>query len=207
MQAPDHPFRKGRSDEVGRTLKRTGIACGHIEAVIMTDLSALPTFAKGDSFHVVIETPRGASSKFKYDAKLGVMTLSRPLTVGLAYPYDWGFIPSTHAPDGDPLDCMVMWDGISFPGVVLTCRTIGVLRVEQTNRTSGARERNDRLVALPLEAPRLESLQTVFDVGERIRQELERFFLNAVAFEGKELKLLGWAGPEKAIALLRDASA
>jgi len=47
----------------------------------------------------------------------------------------------------------------------------------------------------------------VFDVDERIRQELERFFLSAVAFERKDLKLQGWAGPDEAIALLRDSSA
>ena len=39
---------------------------------------------------------------------------------------------------------------------------------------------------------------SVFDLNERTRAELERFFLNAVAFEGKDLKILGWAGPSEA---------
>ena len=173
----------------------------------MTALSALPTFADAESIHVVIESPRGSACKFKYDPKHGAMTLTRPLTAGLIYPHDWGFVPSTHAPDGDPLDCMVIWDGSSFPGVVLTCRSIGVLKVEQTNRETRARERNDRLVALPTNAPRWDAIRTVFDVDERIRKELEQFFLSAVAFEGKNLKILGWAGPDEANALLRSASA
>ena len=173
----------------------------------MTDLSSLPTFAEGESIHVVIESPRGSACKFKYEPKHAVITLTRPLTAGLVYPHDWGFVPSTHAPDGDPVDCLVMWDGSSYPGVVLTCRSIGVLKVEQTNRESRARERNDRLVALPINAPRCESVRTVFDFDERIRKELEQFFMSAVAFEGKELKILGWAGPDEAKALLRSASA
>ena len=173
----------------------------------MTDLASLETFADEKSIHVVIESPRGSTSKFKYDAARGVMTLSRPLVGGLTYPYDWGFVPSTRAPDGDPLDCLVMWDVTSYPGIVLTCRSIGLLRVEQTNLESRARERNDRLVALPTQAPRWESIQTVFDVDERIRQELQQFFLSAVAFEGKELKILGWAGPDDAMALLRSSCA
>ena len=85
--------------------------------------------------------------KLKYDPKHGVITLSRPLTSGLSYPYDWGFVPSTHAPDGDPLDAIVMWDGVSYPGVVLPCRALGVLCVEQTDPRSRRRERNDRLIA------------------------------------------------------------
>jgi inorganic pyrophosphatase len=171
----------------------------------VTDLQALPAFADDDAIHVVIESPRGSTSKFKYDAAHGVMTLSRPLTLGLVYPHDWGFVPSTCASDGDPLDCVVIWDGASYPGVVLTCRVIGLLRVEQTNVETGDRERNDRLVALPMKAPRCESVRTVFDVDERTRQELERFFLNAVAFEGKELNILGWSGPDDALALLRES--
>src|SRR5207253_2046699 len=101
---------------------------------------------------------------------------------GLAYPHDWGFVPSTRAADGDPIDALIAWDGASYPGIVVPCRTIGVLKVEQTNLGSKARERNDRLVFLPAKAPRLEDIQTVHDFSDRWRAELERFFLAAVAF-------------------------
>src|SRR5262245_263326 len=129
----------------------------------MTDLSALPAFSDAGTLHVVIESPRGSTLKLKYDVARGVMTLSRPLTVGLAYPYDWGFIPSTRGLDGDPIDVFVMWDNISYPGIVLPCRPIGVLRVEQTNPTSHARERNARVAVLPTKAPRWETIRSVFD--------------------------------------------
>jgi inorganic pyrophosphatase len=50
---------------------------------------------------------------------------------GLAYPYDWGFIPSTKAEDGDPLDVLVILDAQTYPGVVLRCKSIEILEVEQ----------------------------------------------------------------------------
>ncbi|HEX7795483.1 MAG TPA: inorganic diphosphatase [Vicinamibacterales bacterium] len=65
----------------------------------MPDLLSLPTFIDKDVFRVAVESPRGSTLKLKYDAEQQVITLSRPLVVGLTYPYDWGFVPSTKAPD------------------------------------------------------------------------------------------------------------
>lgn len=172
----------------------------------MTNLSSLPTFAGDGACHVVVESPRGSALKVTYDAARGVMTLSRPLPAGLTYPHDWGFVPSTRAADGDPLDAMILWDGVSFPGLVVACRPIGVLKVEQTNVKTGARERNDRLLALPVTAHRWAPVRTVFDLSERVRLELEQFFLAAVAFEKKDLALLGWDGPDKAMTLIQESA-
>jgi inorganic pyrophosphatase len=169
----------------------------------MRGLGDLPAFADDGVVHVVIESPRGSTSKFAFDAKRGVMILSRPLPNGLAYPHDWGFIPSTHAADGDPLDAMVMWDGSSYPGVVIASRPIGVLRVEQTNLQSKARERNDRVVAVPIKAARLASTASILDEPDRVRLELQHFFLAATALEGKEVSIIGWGGPADALALVR----
>jgi len=169
----------------------------------MTDLLTLPAFADDHAVNLVVESPRGSTSKLKYDPAHRVMTLSRPLVLGLRYPYDWGFVPSTRGPDGDPLDAFVMWEGSTYPGVVLACRPIGVLYVEQTSSDTRARERNDRLAVLPVHAPRMDGLKSVFDFHERVRAELERFFLEAVAFQGKDLKLLGWGGPGDAVSLVR----
>jgi inorganic pyrophosphatase len=153
--------------------------------------TTLPAFGPDQTVNIVIESPRGSTVKLKYDATLEAFTLSRPLTEGLIYPFDWGFVPSTHAADGDPVDAMVVWDRSSFPGVVLACRLIGVLAVEQNSkRRAGERERNDRLVALPLEAPRYASIKDVDDLPARLREEIEAFFLASTAFEKKDLTSL-----------------
>ena len=164
-----------------------------------------PAFRQDGSVNVVVETPRGSQAKFKYDPETGAIMLSRPLPAGVVYPYDWGYIPSTRAADGDPIDVMVLWAGTSFPGVVLPSRLIGVLRVEQTGAEPGRRERNDRLFALPIKAPRSAHVQTIFDLPERVRLEIEQFFQTVVAFEGKDLRLLGFEGKDEADRVLRSA--
>ncbi len=155
------------------------------------------------ALNVMVESPRGSSVKFKYDEELDRIVLSRPLPAGLTYPYDWGCVPSTRAADGDPLDALIAWDQASYPGVIIPSRAVGVLQIEQTNPQSHARQRNDRIVVLPIKAPRQDDIATVFDFSERWRAELERFFVAAVAFEGKELTVIGWAGPVEADELVR----
>lgn len=162
-------------------------------------------YREDGSVNVVVETPRGSQAKFKYDPETGAMMLSRPLPAGIVYPYDWGYIPSTHADDGDPLDGMILWDRAGFPGLVVPSRIIGMLRVEQKSARTGERERNDRLFALPVKAPRQEEIRSIFDLPERVRAELEDFFVNVVAFEGKDVRLLGFDGPEEAERTLRAA--
>jgi hypothetical protein len=74
----------------------------------MTNLLKIPTWADEQYIYAVVETPRGSTCKLDFDPALRLFTLAKPLMAGLAYPYDWGFIPSTKAEDGDPLDVLVV---------------------------------------------------------------------------------------------------
>jgi inorganic pyrophosphatase len=166
-------------------------------------LEKIPTFVEGGTaFRVVVESPRGSSVKLKYDSALGAMTLSRPLPTGVVYPHDWGFVPGTAAADGDPVDALILSDGATAPGVVVVCRALGVLEVDQKRRTGDGRERNDRIIAVPQSARRFDALPDVFALSERVREEIAAFFVAVTAFEGKDVKLLGWKGPSQAAALL-----
>ena len=114
----------------------------------MADLNKLPVRDKDGNVYVVVETPRGSSAKLEFDPELQVFTLSKSLILGLTYPYDWGFIPSTRGEDGDPLDALILHDAATAPGLVLKCKIIGVLEVLQLEK--GKRKiRNDRLIAVP----------------------------------------------------------
>jgi inorganic pyrophosphatase len=172
-----------------------------------TDLTRLPARGRGGAFHVVVESPRDSTVKLKYEPELGAFTISRPLVHGLRYPFDWGFVPSTKAPDGDPLDALVYWDESTFPGVVLPCRALGVLKVDQKKEKGRGRERNDRLLVVPVTAARAENLDSVRTLSKRERQELEHFFVSAVAFQDKDVRILGWEGPDAAERLIERTAA
>lgn len=163
-------------------------------------LDEIPARREG-GFHVVVETPRGSPFKLKLDPALGVLALKRPLPLGHTWPYDFGFVPSTRAPDGDPVDALVLWDASSPAGLVVPCRALGVLQLDQLER-DGRRVRNDRIVAVPLRFERGAPLRSVDDLPARVREELAHFSASSVFFEGKDVRSLGWAGPPAAEALI-----
>jgi inorganic pyrophosphatase len=170
----------------------------------MTNLSKLPTWADKARIHTIVETPRGSRSKLEFDQKLKVFTLAKPLLAGLTYPYDWGFIPSTKAEDGDPLDVLIIHDAATYPGIVLRSAPIGILEVLQTSK--GKQERNDRIFAVPARSPFEGDIQDIRDLPARAIQELEKFFEATDALENKKLEFLGWHGPDKAIKSIRKHS-
>jgi inorganic pyrophosphatase len=164
----------------------------------------LPPLAAKDIVHVVVETPRGANVKLKWDPELRAFALKRALPLGFAYPYDWGFVPGTKAEDGDPVDALVCWEGASPVGTVLRCRPLGVLQISQRSAPGERkRVRNDRILAVPEGDARTEWLGRVEDLPQRIREELAHFFVSSVAFERKDPKVVGWAGPPAALELVR----
>jgi inorganic pyrophosphatase len=170
----------------------------------MTNLLKIPARDENGDVHVVVETPRGSKVKLAYDPELKVIGLSRALVTGLAYPHDWGFVPSTLAEDGDPLDVMVLTDWATAPGVVMKCKIIGVIRMSQKKK-GGGRERNDRVLAVPVCAPRADGLTDPRDLPERTRRELEQFFLDVDDLTEKEAKVEGWGGPKDALGCVEEA--
>jgi inorganic pyrophosphatase len=74
----------------------------------------LPAFDGSGNLQVVVETPKGSRNKFKYGPSVGVFELSGVLPLGTSFPFDFGFVPCTAAPDGDPLDVLVLMDAPAF---------------------------------------------------------------------------------------------
>src|SRR3954464_15325995 len=158
-------------------------------------LHKLPVRSKAGDVHVVVETPRGSAAKLEYDPALQVFTLSKALILGLTYPYDWGFIPSTEGEDGDPIDVLVMHDAATTPGLVLKCKIIGVLEVLQSEKGKKSL-RNDRLIAVPRDSHRQHADKDVRDLPKPVRKEIEKFFVATDELEDKRLEFLGWKGPK-----------
>lgn len=172
----------------------------------MANMHKLPTWNDQDQLVCVVESPRGSKAKFKYDPKLKVFTLNRALILGINYPYDWGFIPSTMAEDGDPLDVMIFHDVPTFPGVVMACEAIGALLVTQKKSDgSTGRQPNHRVFAVPAGSEREQENKDVRELPKRVRKELEKFFVAAGALANKDLEIVDWVGPDEAVDLVKQA--
>src|SRR4030081_530680 len=111
----------------------------------MPNLLKLPTWSDDHLVHVVVETPRGARAKLKFDPQLKTFVLSKSLLLRLTYPYDWGSLQSTRGEDGDPVDVMVI-HASTTAGRVLKCNVCGVL--ETLQKEKGQKTRNDRIFAV-----------------------------------------------------------
>jgi inorganic pyrophosphatase len=157
-----------------------------------------------NTIYVVVETPRGAHNKFKYDEKRGLFVLNKALPLGMAFPHDFGFIPSTRGEDGDPLDVLILMDAPAFPGCIVSVRLLGVLEAEQVEK--GRATRNDRLLAAletPDNAPRFETLH---DIGDKLLEEMEQFFISYNRLERREFRPLGRQGPKHAQRLVEEGA-
>ena len=159
----------------------------------MPNFVNLPPFTEDGDVHVVVETPRGSRAKFEYDPKLETFILSKSLLTGLTYPHDWGFVPSTRADDGDPLDIMVIHDAATFPGVVLTCRIIGILQIEQ--KSKGKAERNDRLFAVPGARTRSRACAMSGTSRSQFSKSLRSFSSQLTSLKTKNWKSSGGKAP------------
>lgn len=170
----------------------------------LADPSRLSPTNKDDKklIQVIIETPKGSRNKYAFDPKEKIFELKKVLPAGMTFPYDFGFIPSTEAEDGDPVDVLVLMDEPAFPGCLLKCRVVGVIEGEQGKKK--ARARNDRIVAIEAENHSFADIDHLDDLGDHFVRELEEFFVNYHKLTGKEYRILKAKGPDEARKLIRD---
>jgi inorganic pyrophosphatase len=140
--------------------------------------------------HVIIETPKGSRNKYKYSPKTKMFECAKALTAGLTFPFDFGFVPSTRAEDGDPLDIIVLMDQPAFAGCLVHARLLGVMEAEQSK--NGRIYRNDRVLAVHNYSIEYGELRSWKEVAPNFLKELEMFFVLQNQSKGEEFKVLGW---------------
>jgi len=154
--------------------------------------------------NVIVETPAGSRSKFKYDERKGLFWLHKLLPIGAAFPFDFGFIPCTRVEDGDALDVLILGEEPTFTGCLITARVLGVIEAEQTER--GETIRNDRLIAAP-ETPKIRpAVRSIGDVPDRVLSQIEHFFVAYNRAEGRTFTPVGRRGPRVATKLIEQAA-
>jgi inorganic pyrophosphatase len=169
----------------------------------LSNPTKLKPTTKDDLLQVIIETPAGSRNKFAFDPDQSVFALKKVLPAGMVFPYDFGFLPQTLAPDGDPIDVLLLMDEPAYPGCLVASRLIGVIEGEQFDGKE--KIRNDRLLAVADANHMYANIRKVKDLPKKWVDELEVFFVNYHNLEGKKYKLLGCKGAVTARTLIKKA--
>ena len=155
-----------------------------------------PGAAAPDQFNVIIEIPMNADPiKYEVDEDSGALFVDRFMATSMHYPCNYGYIPQTLADDGDPVDVLVITPVPLIPGVVVTCRPIGVLKM---NDEAGG---DNKLLAVPID--KILSIYSQWQKPEDLNpmrlKTIQHFFEHYKDLEtGKWVKVIGWEGPEAA---------
>jgi inorganic pyrophosphatase len=149
-----------------------------------------------EQFNVIIEIPMNADPiKYEVDHDSGALFVDRFMSTAMHYPCNYGYVPQTLADDGDPVDVLVVTPFPLIPGVVVTCRPIGMLRM--TDEAGG----DSKLLAVPIDKilPIYTHWQKPEDMNELRLKTIQHFFEHYKDLEpGKWVKVEGWEGPESA---------
>jgi inorganic pyrophosphatase len=172
----------------------------------MIDISQLPHQLDKQNFEckAIIETPKGRRNKFKYEHDSGLFSFSNLLPEGFTFPFDFGFIPSTVAEDGDPLDVIVLMDESAHVGCLLNVRVIGVVKVVQTE--DGKKTDNDRLVAVATRSFQYEGIKSLSELRSSLTEQITEFIGLYNKNSDKQDEVTGTDGPEEALRLLERAA-
>jgi inorganic pyrophosphatase len=167
------------------------------------DLSKIPIGENPPhDVNVIIEIPQGGSPvKYELDKASGALYVDRFLHTSMIYPANYGFIPHTLSGDGDPVDCMVVGPTPVVPGVVIRCRPIGALLMEDE---SGI---DEKLLAVPVDKlhPFYTAVSSYRDLPQILIDQIGHFFAHYKDLErGKWVKVKRWAEPSEATDLIRE---
>jgi inorganic pyrophosphatase len=170
------------------------------------DLTQIPVgIAPPYDVHAVIEIPQGGIPvKYELDKKSGALFVDRFLHTSMYYPGNYGFIPQTLAADGDPVDIVVVGQVPVVPGVVIRCRPIGAIMME--DEAGG----DEKIVAVPHDKlhPFYTGVESYEQLPTILRDQIAHFFEHYKDLEkGKWVTISHWVGPEEAAQLIRDGIA
>jgi len=149
-----------------------------------------------ESFNVIIEIPMNADPiKYEVDKETGAIFVDRFMSTAMHYPTNYGYVPMTLSGDGDPVDVLVITPVPLIPGVVVPCRAIGILKMNDEAGEDG------KVLAVPVD--KVLALYSQWrkpeDLNPMRLNTIQHFFEHYKDLEpGKWVKIIGWEGPEAA---------
>ena len=149
----------------------------------------------------VIEIPRGSHSKYEVDKPTGLLRLDRVLYSAVFYPANYGFIPRTHADDGDPLDVLVLMQEPVAPLTIVRAKPLGGLQMADDKGL------DDKIIAVCIDDPAYEPYQRLADIPQHVMKEVDRFFRDYKILEDKRVDVSDFYDQKKALEVIRAARA
>jgi len=158
-----------------------------------------------NDLNVIIEIPMNAPAiKYEVDKASGAIFVDRMLKTAMHYPCNYGYVPHTICGDGDPVDVLVVMPFALEPGVVVRCRPVGLLRMEDESGDDA------KILAVPVtEITGLyRNVEELEQIDELLRMQIVHFFAHYKDLErGKWVKVEGWEDAEAARKEVLDAVA
>jgi len=149
--------------------------------------------------NAIIEISRGGHNKYEYDPELDLFKLDRVLYSAVHYPAAYGFIPGTHAEDGDPVDILVITGEPTFTGCLIEARPVGLFRMRDEKGD------DEKILSVPVADPHHNEIRDLSQVRAHFLREVEHFFHIYKELEGKRVETLGWEGREAALSVIQKA--
>ncbi|MDR2016774.1 MAG: inorganic diphosphatase [Burkholderiales bacterium] len=146
--------------------------------------------------NVIIEIPmRGDPIKYEVDKETGAVFVDRFMSTSMHYPCNYGYIPKTLSDDGDPCDVLVLSPVPLITGVVVRCRPIGMLRLD--DEMGG----DAKILAVPIDklSSFYRNVHSPRDLPESQLQQISHFFEHYKDLEpGKWVRVGSWVEVEEA---------
>lgn len=150
---------------------------------------------------VLIEIPAGSTVKYELDEETGQMMVDRLMPTAMSYPVNYGLIEETKGEDGDALDALVFISQSVVPGVMIKCKVIGILEMEDEEGI------DHKIVCVPAKTkidPVCGEWESLDDIPEATKRQIRHFFEHYKDLEeGKFVKLKEWKGVEYANEILQ----
>ena len=150
--------------------------------------------------NALIEIPLGSRNKYELNKKTGRIHLDRVLYSAMSYPAEYGDIENTLAPDGDPLDILVVVSEPTFPGCVIPARVLGYLSTVDNGHE------DYKLIAVADCDPRFDHIQTLDQLGGHILREISNFFQSYKVLQGIAVEVGQYHGMEDAIRVIEECT-
>ena len=151
-----------------------------------------------DVVEAVVEIPFRSRNKYEIDKRTGKIRLDRVLYSAMGYPAEYGTIEETLAPDGDPLDILILATEPTYPGCVIPARIIGYLTMNDNGKD------DYKLISVVACDPRFDEIQTLDDVSSFTLKEIQNFFENYKSLQNIEVVVGDYHSKEEALQLLQD---